>query len=174
MRMADQPLHEPVLVLNGNFEPLNICSTQRALILVLNDKATIVQNGRGWVQAVSQAYPVPSVIKINRIILHPRQRLQPTRREVFRRDGYRCQYCGREIARPTIDHVVPRHRDGGDTWENLVTACPACNVRKGERTPEEANMALLSQPREPHATALYRFGRYLPRYENWRTYLEGW
>ncbi len=172
--MGEAVMHAPVLVLNGNFEPLNICSMQRALILVLNEKATIVQNGRGWVQAVSATFPAPSVIRINQVVQRPRLQHYPNRRDVFRRDDYRCQYCGREVAQPTIDHVVPRHQGGGDAWENLVTACSPCNVRKGKRTPEEAHMTLLSQPREPRFTAMYCFGRYLSRYENWRTFLEGW
>ena len=167
-------LDEPVLVLNGNFEPLNVCSTQRALALVLTDKATIVQNGRGVVHTISAVYPVPSIIRIHAIIHRPLPRLRPTRREIFRRDGYRCQYCGREVPNLTVDHVVPQRRGGHDTWQNLVAACPACNVHKGERTPEEAGMPLLSRPYEPHPTAMYRFGRYLTHYEAWRPFLEGW
>jgi 5-methylcytosine-specific restriction endonuclease McrA len=167
-------LDEPVLVLNGNFEPLNVCSTRRALGLLFGGKAVIVEDGRGMISSVSNSYPLPSIIRINYVVQRPRPRLRPTRREIFRRDGYRCQYCGRSTSRLTIDHVLPRNRGGQNTWENLTTACPDCNVRKGERTPREAGMKMLSEPREPRPTALYHFGRYLRQHQNWRTYLEGW
>ncbi len=167
-------LDAPVLVLNGNFEPLNVCSTPRALALIVEGKAEVLQNGRGVIRTVAAIYPAPSVIRINYIVHHPLPRLQPTRREIFRRDNYRCQYCGREIARPTVDHILSVQRGGKNSWHNLVTACPECNVRKGARTPEEAHMPLLSFPSEPRPTALYRFGRYLGQFEEWRSYLEGW
>ncbi len=167
-------MNEPVLVLNASYEPLNICTTRRALGLLLEGKATLVLNGRGYVHTVSQRFPRPSVIRLCQMVHRPRPRVKLSRREVFRRDEFTCQYCGRKDVPLTIDHVVPRHLGGEHTWTNVVAACPACNHRKGGRTLEEAHMHLLRPPREPPATALYLFGRMLEQYQEWEPFLQGW
>ncbi len=167
-------LQEPVLVLNANFEPLNVCSLRRAIALVLSGKAEILENGRGEVRTPSRVFPCPSVIRLRYVVRRPPRRLRLTKREILRRDHYTCQYCGRSSPQLTVDHVIPRHRGGQHTWENLVAACPACNRRKGNRTPAEAHMRLLRQPFEPVPTARYLFGSHLREYVEWRKYLEGW
>ncbi len=167
-------LHAPVLVLNANYEPLNVCSVRRALGLLLSGRAHLILDGRGEIQTVSQRFPIPSVIRLDYMVKRPRPVVKLTRYEVFRRDNYTCQYCGKPTLRPTIDHVIPRHRGGTYTWDNLVTACSECNLRKGGRTPEEAHMRLLRPPQAPPATALYRFGRYLKRFAEWEPFLRGW
>jgi 5-methylcytosine-specific restriction endonuclease McrA len=164
----------PVLVLNANFEPLNVCDTRRALGLILLNKASLVMNGRGEIQTVSRAFPAPSVIRLERMIRRPRQTIRLSKREIFRRDNYTCQYCGQRPIRLTVDHVVPRHLGGEHSWENLVTACPTCNLRKGGRLPEQANMHLLHKPVEPPASAIYLFGRYLDNNSEWIPFIEGW
>jgi 5-methylcytosine-specific restriction endonuclease McrA len=165
---------EPVLVLNRNFEPLNVCDTRRAVGLLLLGKAEIIENGRGEIHTARAAFPCPSVIRLAHFISRPRPRVKLTKREIFRRDDYRCQYCGIALSRLTIDHVIPRHRGGTHRWDNLVTACPPCNRRKGGRLVHEAHMALLKLPIEPHPTADYLFGRYAREYHEWGKYLSGW
>ena len=93
----------------------------------------------------------PSVIRLEQMIHRPRLQIKLTRREVFRRDNYICQYCARRIAfrESTIDHVIPRSRNGKNHWTNCVTSCKTCNRNKGDRTPEEANMRLIRQPGFP-------------------------
>lgn len=167
-------LDAPVLVLNANFEPLNVCNIPRALGLVLVGKAEILQNGRGAVYSASRSYECPSVIRLQYMVHRPRPRVRLSKREIFRRDEYRCQYCGRYSAHLTIDHVIPRDRGGQFTWENLVSACPTCNRLKGNRTPQEAGMTLYKQPAEPPATAMYLYGRYLRNNQEWAKYLDGW
>ena len=167
-------MNEPVLVLNRNFEPLNVCDTRRAVGLLLLGKAEIVENGRGEIRTAAAAFPRPSVIRLASFITRPRPRVKLTKREVFRRDDFRCQYCGTTSSRLTIDHVIPRHRGGGHHWDNLVTACPLCNRRKGGRLVHEAHMLLMRLPSEPHPTATYLFGRYTRDYREWSKYLEGW
>jgi 5-methylcytosine-specific restriction endonuclease McrA len=167
-------MREPVLVLNRNFEPLNVCNTQRALGLLLLGKAEIIENGRGEIHTARASFPRPSVIRLAHIIHRPRPRVKLTKREVFRRDEYRCQYCGTTTSRLTIDHVIPRHRGGGHRWDNLVTACPGCNRRKGGRLMHEVHMNLMKPPHEPHPTAAYLFGRYTRDYLEWSKYLDGW
>ena len=95
---------------------------------------------------ISKSYPWPSVIRISKFINLPYKKVVLTRKNILRRDSYKCAYCGRADLPLTVDHVFPRARGGDDTWENLVTACTICNNRKGDRTPEEANMKMIFRP----------------------------
>lgn len=167
-------LSQPVLVLNANFEPLNVCTTRRALGLIFNDKARLVMNGRGYIQSVNATFQAPSVIRLSNPVRRPRPTIKLTKTEVFRRDNYTCQYCGMKPSRLTIDHIIPRHMGGTHSWENLVTACPSCNHKKGGRTATQANMQLLSKPKTPSASAHYIFGYFLPSNQEWLPYIDGW
>ncbi|MEW6716178.1 MAG: HNH endonuclease [Chloroflexota bacterium] len=167
-------LYEPVLILNANFEPLNVCPTRRAITLIVVGKAKMVLNGRGYIHTINQAYPRPSVIRLEAMIKHPRPQLRVNRREILRRDEYTCQYCGKRDVWMTIDHILPRRLGGEYSWENLVTACPRCNHCKGGRTLQQANMSLLHQPFTPSPSAKYRFRQYLKNNHEWGQFLEGW
>ncbi|MFQ5400317.1 MAG: HNH endonuclease [Anaerolineae bacterium] len=167
-------MNEPVLILNVNFEPLHVCNTKRALALVLSGKAEIILNGRGTIRSSSAEFEVPSVIKLGYMVRRPRPRVALSKREILRRDNYRCQYCGHKTHFLTIDHVIPRRQGGNHSWVNLVAACPQCNRRKGGKRPEEANMRLSRQPFEPKPTASYRFGRHLQKHKEWAQFIEGW
>lgn len=167
-------MHEPVLVLNANFEPINVCSTRRALGLILNGKASLVLNGRGEVCSVSRSFPKPSVIRLDKMIKRPRPTVHLTKREVLRRDNFTCQYCGQRVPYLTIDHVIPRRLGGTHSWQNLVAACPACNHRKGGRTAEQAQMRLLHPPQEPPSSAQYLFARHLNDNTEWLPFIQGW
>lgn len=144
----------PVLVLNQNYEPLHICRVRRALVMLYQGKAEMLENGVGYIQTASNSFPVPSVIRLAYIVRRPLPVPKLTRTEIFRRDHNTCQYCGREMKQLTVDHVIPRYRGGQHTWENVVSACVACNRRKAGRTPEEASMRLGHQPHRP------QYGRY--------------
>ena len=163
-----------VLVLNANFEPVNVCDTRRAIGLIMAEKASLVVNGRGEIKTVNNAFPLPSVIRLQKMVHRPRPQLKLTRREVFRRDNDTCQYCGKKTSDLTIDHVIPRHMGGKHVWNNVVAACSACNHRKGGRLPEDTNMRLLRQPAEPPTSAQYIFGRHLSDNVEWETFLSGW
>jgi 5-methylcytosine-specific restriction endonuclease McrA len=164
----------PVLVLNANFEPINICNTRRAIGLILSGKADMVMNGRGNIHTVSLTVPRPSVIRLDMMVHRPRPRVKLTRREVFRRDNYTCQYCGRHAADLTLDHILPKHLGGEHAWTNVVAACPNCNHRKGGRQLAEAHMVLLQIPKEPSANAYYIFGRHLEKIHEWEQFIQGW
>jgi 5-methylcytosine-specific restriction endonuclease McrA len=142
--------------------------------LILTGKAMVVENGRGSIRTVSRTYERPSVIRLVYMVRRPRPRVRLCKREILRRDAYRCQYCGRETSHLTIDHVMPRHRGGEYRWDNLVAACPECNRRKGGRTPAETNLELRRKPFEPRPTAEYVFGRYANNFNEWADYLAGW
>ncbi len=137
------------LVLNAGYEPLAVVSFKRALLLVMNDKATVVEHIEDDpVWAASGVYDRPAVILLTRYVRLPGVRRVPvTRRGVLRRDGFRCAYCGK--AASTIDHVQPRSRGGGDSWENLVACCLRCNNTKGDRTPQEMEWELRIAPVPP-------------------------
>lgn len=167
-------MQAPVLVLNANYEPIHVCDLRRALGLLMTEKAILVVNGRGNIHSVNLDLPIPSVIRLQKMIHRPRPRLKLTRREVFRRDEFVCQYCGKRTPDLTIDHILPRHLGGKHIWPNVVTACPACNHRKGGRTIEDAGMHLLRLPSEPPSSAQYIFGRHLEEYNDWAEYLAGW
>jgi 5-methylcytosine-specific restriction endonuclease McrA len=167
-------MYTPVLVLNANFEPINVCNTRRALGLILSGKANLVLNGRGEIHSVSQSFPAPSIIQLQRMIKRPRPRVRLTKREILRRDDYTCQYCGSAAPYLTIDHIIPRRLGGDHSWQNLVAACQACNHRKGGRTLEQSQMHLLRNPIEPPASAQYLFGRHLKDNLDWIPFIEGW
>lgn len=146
-----------VLVLNATYEPLNVVSVRRAVLLLLKEKAEIVEAAEAWLRSEQVALPVPLVIRLVYYVRIPRHFSLPvSRRTVMARDSYTCQYCGIRLNKGqfTIDHVLPRSRGGESRWENVVTSCGPCNRRKGNRTPDEAQMPLQRQPRRPRYLAL--------------------
>ncbi|MFA5367862.1 MAG: HNH endonuclease, partial [Dehalococcoidia bacterium] len=128
-------INSPVLVLNQNYEPLNIARVRRALVLVMTGKAETIENGSGVIRTYNQTVEIPSVIRLQYLVKRPRHEKRLTRREVFRRDHQTCQYCGKETKNLTLDHVLPRHRGGKHVWDNVASACFQCNNRKAGRTP---------------------------------------
>jgi 5-methylcytosine-specific restriction endonuclease McrA len=156
------------LVLNAGFEPLAVVSFKRALVLVMSEKATVVQVDEDHpVWGATTLFDRPSVL--TRYVRIPMQRLVPlTRRGVLRRDANRCCYCGTHAT--TIDHITPRSRGGQDTWENLAACCLRCNNAKGNHTPEEMGWKLLSRPHMPYGTTWLVRGIERPQPE-WNEYL---
>jgi len=146
-----------VLVLNATYEPLNVISVRRAVLLLLKEKAEIVEAAGAWLHSEQLALPVPLVIRLVCYVRIPRHFSLPlSRRTVLARDHYTCQYCGERLPKAilTVDHVQPRSKGGDTCWENVVAACGSCNRRKGGRTPDEARMPLLREPRRPRYLAL--------------------
>ena len=146
------------LVLNAGYEPLAVVSFRRALVLVMNEKATVLaSDGEHPVFGIDGRWDRPSVIVLRRYVRVPHTRQVPlTRRGVLRRDGNRCAYCGARAT--TIDHVLPQSRGGRWTWLNTVAACARCNNRKGNRLPREAGMPLRIAPYVPTRAQLAALG----------------
>lgn len=165
-------LNHPVLVLNQNYEPLNICHVRRAVVLIYQSKAEMLENGYGFIHAASRLFPIPSVIRLPYLIKRPFHSVSKlSRNEIFHRDQYTCQYCEKKTRQLTLDHVIPRYRGGQHTWENVVSACAACNRRKAGRTPEEANMKLLTKPVPPRANRYsYIPSQYRQSRKEWERY----
>jgi 5-methylcytosine-specific restriction endonuclease McrA len=162
-----------VLLLNTTYEPMHVVSVQRAVALVVLEKAHVVEASGRTLRSPSIAIPEPSVIRLrSRVGARPRWRVPLTREAILTRDEDTCQYCGAQPGRGylTLDHIVPASRGGGWAWSNLVAACPLCNAVKGNRTPDEAGMALLRPPGKPYfaQVAVARGGRQNPA---WRPYL---
>ena len=166
--------NHPVLVLNQSYEPLNICRVRRAIPLLDQGKAEMLENGRGFIHTVRASFAIPSVIRLDYVVRRPRQRQRMTRLEIFNRDSYTCQYCGQESNQLTLDHVSPRHQGGQHTWENVVSACARCNRRKAGHTPKQAGMKLKRLPGPPKDS--YNFNiphKYRSTKTEWRKYLPG-
>lgn len=164
-----------VLVLNHNFEPLNICAVRRGLVLMVLGRAEVIRFSDRTLASSEEEYPVPSVLRLFEQVKRPLPQLKISRKSILARDDYTCQYCGSK-ASLTLDHVFPRHRGGETTWENIVCCCLRCNNKKGSRTPSEAGMRLPHPPRKPHYTPYISFPRFVSavRRPEWREFLEGY
>jgi len=144
-----------VLVLNASYEPLNVCTVRRAHVLVFKGKAEVVEELGKPLRSAAESFVWPHVIRLLSYVRVPKSvQRKISRRALFARDGWRCQYCGTDSGKLTLDHVVPRSRGGESSWENVVTSCAPCNLRKGNRMLEEVGMRLHAPPRAP-APALF-------------------
>ena len=149
-------MSKQVLVLNAGYEPLSLVSVRRAIVLLLREKAELLEATQQMLYSADRTIPVPLVIRLVHYVRLPHRRVPPTRVAVMLRDAYTCQYCGDKPGQIglTVDHVIPRSRGGDHGWHNLVTACIRCNQRKGNLTTDEADMHPLRRPFEPSYVAL--------------------
>ena len=163
-----------VLILNQTFEPLQVCSARRAVVLLFAGKAERVEDGHRVFRSPSIAVVIPSVIRLHRYILRPvRPAISFTKKNILKRDGYTCMYCGRNGGeRMTIDHIVPKSLGGRTIWENVVSACRPCNLKKGNKSLNETGMRLLHKPFRPRsASVLGILAHASLQHERWRKYL---
>jgi 5-methylcytosine-specific restriction endonuclease McrA len=167
-------IERPVLVLNASYEPINVCAARRALVLVLKGVASAEESSQQHIRSSRSVFRLPSVIRLLEYRRIPHQAHALSRKNILMRDRYTCQYCQRAMpsSELTLDHVIPRSRAGDTSWENLVACCHHCNNRKGSRTPEEAGMKLLRQPRPFSLHTNRHLMRLLARSDvQWRKYL---
>jgi 5-methylcytosine-specific restriction endonuclease McrA len=158
------------LVLNATFEPLCVVPLRRAVVLVLAEKAVVVEAGDGVMRSERTAIQIPTVVRLSHFVRVPYRRDVPlTRRAVLDRDGHVCVYCG--IRADTIDHVRPRSRGGLHQWTNVVAACARCNHRKGDRLLAELGWHLAAPPQQPPATVAVVMG-WTKRDPSWQRYLD--
>jgi 5-methylcytosine-specific restriction endonuclease McrA len=141
-----------VLVLNASYEPINVCTVRRAAVLVLKQRAELLEHSTTSLRSERMSMPRPVVIRLVTYVRIPRDahRRKITRRAVFARDGWQCMYCGARTSL-TVDHVIPRSKGGGSSWDNIVASCAPCNRRKGDRLPHQVNMHPRVKPRTPAA-----------------------
>jgi len=163
-------IETPVLVLNQNYQPLNICSARRALVLMGHGKAESIVNGHGEVRSAHDIFPLPSVVRLFYMVKKPIVERRLSRRALFYRDNFTCQYCGQSTRKLTIDHVIPRCKGGKHNWENVVSACVSCNHKKAGLTPSQAKMSLRRKAEAPNPNPYYIFyHRHLE--EEWRPFI---
>jgi 5-methylcytosine-specific restriction endonuclease McrA len=144
-------LNAKVLVLNQSYEPITICNIRKAIVLILLKKAELIsKDNRKTLRSINGNFPWPSIIRLSKYISVPYKNVVLSRKNILRRDVYKCSYCGRGDLPLTIDHIVPKAKGGIDSWENLVSACTKCNNKKGDRTPAEAGMHLMIRPFKPN------------------------
>ncbi len=199
MATTANPLAVSVLVLNRFYAAVHVVNVRRAFALLFRDLAEVVHVEDGqyanynfdswreiselkaefkepeedWVRAVNFELQVPRVIRLLAYDRLPKHQVRFNRRNLFARDGNRCQYCGRRFSTSelSLDHVIPKSRGGGATWENIVCSCVRCNIRKGGRTPTEARMKLIKPPVRPKRSPLLTMKLGNPKYESWKTFL---
>jgi 5-methylcytosine-specific restriction endonuclease McrA len=163
-------LSTPVLVLNLNYVPVNVCTARRAIVLLGKGKAELLENHSGEVHTVTAVFEVPSIIRLVYLVRRPYAPRKLSNKEIFLRDQYTCQYCQKKTQELTLDHVIPRRQHGPHTWENVVAACPRCNLHKAGRTPAEANMKLMREPKAPQPNP-YRMLQNYSMQEQWLPYV---
>ncbi|MFQ5751214.1 MAG: HNH endonuclease [bacterium] len=167
-------MNSQVLVLNTSYEPIHICGIKRAIILIVKGIARSEQNTSYVMRSPSTVIPVPAVIRLAHYVHIPYRKKAYSKRHIYLRDNYTCQYCGK-IGLPnelTLDHILPQSRGGKSVWENLVTSCQKCNTRKGDQTPKEAGMNVLNKPKPLNSYFYLHMVRSKARdNEYWRKYL---
>jgi 5-methylcytosine-specific restriction endonuclease McrA len=157
------------LVLNATYEPLGVVSDRRALILVLNNRASVIENSAEILHFANGEIALPAVIRLNKFVRIPYRHAVPlSRRAIFARDGGRCVYC--QAPATSIDHVIPKSRGGAHAWENVVSACHRCNHTKADKALKELGWRLRHLPREPMGAAWRVLGANRPE-ESWIPYL---
>lgn len=159
------------LVLNFDYRPIGVCSIQKAFVLVFLEKAEQVKAfDQAQLHTVSQAFEIPAVVKLKRYVSIPYKSVELTRSNIFKRDGYECQYCGSN-SDLTLDHVHPRSKGGMSNWKNLVTACKSCNAKKGDGSPSHAGLILKRNPFKPSYIMFLRdFAGF--DFQEWTPYLQ--
>lgn len=163
-----------VLVLNASYEPIQICTARRAIVLILKGAAASQEETPDVIRSPSITLQIPAVIRLLEYVRIPFRAPSLSKRHIFLRDHYRCQYCGKRATASdlTMDHILPISRGGKHIWENVVTACRSCNHRKGNQTPREAGMTLIAKPKPKPAFFDLQLVRYLGReHSAWRKYL---
>jgi 5-methylcytosine-specific restriction endonuclease McrA len=166
---------QSTLLLNASYEPLRIISWKKALTLLFAGKVEVLDEYENEIRSVTFSVKLPSICRLVKYVrVKSRTRVKFSRANIYARDDYRCQYCGKKFLSEdlTFDHVVPVATGGQKKWDNIVTACFRCNHKKGGRTPTQARMELIRQPTEPRWLPAFHITfriKALP--ESWRDYL---
>ena len=159
---------EKVLLLNASYEPLNICSWKRALVLMLKGKAEKIEH---YESMINDNIQTPSVIRLRYYVVVPYRELPFSKKNVLQRDNYTCQYCGKQSKSLTIDHIIPKSKGGPNTWENVVAACSKCNSKKADKNLKDTNIKLAKKPQRPKNYIKFKLQKYSSHLDNnWEKY----
>ena len=163
-------LNRKVLVLNQSYEPLMVINAKRAIVLIIKEKVKMLEKYSENIRSAQNSFDLPSVIRLNFYVHLKYKDIVLNRRNIIKRDDYRCQYCAKQATPLTLDHIVPKNKGGKDSWENLVAACSKCNTRKGDTLLKHMDMKLLKKPRKP--SKLFQLQTYVnKKQDNWKQYL---
>lgn len=164
---------DEVLVLNNNYQPLNITNVRRAINMLCLGKAETVSTNSKQFHSEHACLPMPTVVRLSHYVRRPLPTLHVTRKSIFARDGHMCQYCGAQKVALTLDHVIPKDKGGHTDWDNLVCCCTKCNSMKGNRRPDEAGLHLRQRPRRPKFIPYISYTKFLAALRNphWHQYL---
>ena len=162
-------LSKKVLLLNSSYEPISIVNGKKAILMILLEKVDSIEKTKYFIKSTSLKIILPSVIKLKSYIYLKVKRIPLTRRNIFQRDDNRCQYCGKYSKNMTIDHIIPKVRNGIDSWENLVSACFNCNFKKGNKYLSQVGMKLLNKPYKP--SYIYHLQKHVNNNKLWKPYL---
>ena len=163
-------LNRKVLVLNQSYEPLMVINAKRAIVLIIKEKVKMLEKYSENIRSAQNSFDLPSVIRLNFYVHLKYKDIVLNRRNIIKRDDYRCQYCAKQATPLTLDHIVPKNKGGKDSWENLVAACSKCNTRKGDTLLKHMDMKLLKKPRKP--SKLFQLQTYVnEKQDNWKQYL---
>lgn len=166
-------MNRRVLVLNSNYLPLNVCNLKRAIVLLLKEKAEVIEYDSIKIHSEKQIFEAPSIIKLFYLVKKPKTIVKLNRKSILARDNFTCQYCGRRSENLTIDHIIPKRLGGESKWKNLVSACRKCNSKKADKTLEQVNMKLIKQPQAIKFLPFFALSKELSltNYKQWKKYL---
>lgn len=162
-----------VLVLNSDYEPLNICNVKRAISLIYLGKVDILEENEDIITSVRTSISIPSVVRLKRHIKRPRPKIKVSRSNIFARDNHTCQYCGYKGPDLTIDHIIPKKLGGATAWDNLVCCCKKCNNKKSDKTLNQIGYLLRKKPSHPKYVPFISLTKFVAGSKNtmWRNYL---
>jgi len=161
-----------VLVLNSDYQPLNVTNVRRAIILVFLGKADVLHTDSKSIKTLHETIEAPSVVRLKHHVRRPAPEIHLSRRSILARDDYTCQYCGKTGTELTVDHIIPKRMGGQSTWDNLVCCCRHCNVKKGDRSVKECGFKLRRPPMRPKYIPYISLTRYTTTIhrDDWRLY----
>jgi len=163
-------LMKKVLLLNSSYEPISIINGKKAIIMLMSNKVDYIEKTHLYIKSEKLRISLPMIVKLKSYIYLKQRKIALTRKNIFKRDNHKCQYCGKSTVSLTIDHVIPKNKGGKDSWENLVSACMKCNLMKADNSLKDIEMNLLKRPKKPHYL-LYMQGYVNHEYKSWKPYL---
>ena len=163
-------LSKKVLLLNGSYEPLSVINGKKAIIMLITNKVDYIEKSEIYIHSEKHKISLPIIVKLKKYIKLNHRYISLTRKNIFKRDNYQCQYCKKSNVPLTVDHILPKQKGGSDSWENLVSACNSCNLIKGNKLLKDINMYLINKPKKPHYL-LYIQGQVNNEYNSWKPYL---
>ena len=169
--MLSNNLKKKVLLLNSSYEPLSVINCKKALIMLITHKVDYIKKSKYSIYSEKLKFSVPEIVKLKSFIFLKHKRISLTRKNIFKRDKNICQYCAKTNVVLTIDHVIPKHKGGNDTWENLVSACKKCNLLKADNLLKDTEMNLLGKPKKPHYLIYMQDYVLNQEYQSWKPYL---